>query len=256
MRDLQKAGPLERSLEQAGIRERVEFERLDVTDPASIRDGVVATLAQTGNKLDAVVHNAGVAVGGAFEDLPDAQLRRVMETNFFGVLELTRQLLPLFRAQRRGRIVIVSSEAAFAGQPANSIYCASKWAVEGWAESLTYELAPFGLDVILIEPGTYRTQIWESSPRINPSTSVYHAWTQLVSDAVDRHVAGSARDPHEVGNTIAEALESRRPRLRYTVGPAARFSLLLRGKVTARVMRLIIHWYLGVPRSRSQDREV
>ena len=104
------------------------------------------------------MHNAGVAVGGAFEDLPAAEARRVMETNFFGVLELTRHLLPSFRARRQGRIVIVSSEAAFAGQPANSIYCASKWAVEGWAKSLTFELEPFGLDVILIEPGPYRTQ--------------------------------------------------------------------------------------------------
>ncbi len=72
-----------------------------------------------------VVHNAGVAVGGAFEDLPEAQLRRVMETNFFGVIELTRALLPTFRAQRAGRIGIVSSESASAGQSAHSIYCPS-----------------------------------------------------------------------------------------------------------------------------------
>jgi len=97
-------------------------------------------LSQTGNKLDAVVHNAGVAVAGTLEDVPESELRRVMETNFFGVLELTRALLPTFRAQRRGRIVIVSSEAAFMGQPTNSIYCASKWAIEGWAEAIAYEL--------------------------------------------------------------------------------------------------------------------
>jgi short-subunit dehydrogenase len=97
--------------------------------------------------------NAGVAVAGALEDLPESEIRRVMETNFFGVLELTRTLLPTFRAQRRGRIVLVSSQAAFAGQPANSIYCASKWALEGWAESLAYEFDAFGIHVILIEPG-------------------------------------------------------------------------------------------------------
>jgi NAD(P)-dependent dehydrogenase (short-subunit alcohol dehydrogenase family) len=106
-------------------------------------------LSQTGNKLDAVVHNAGVAAAAALEDVPESELRRVMETNFFGVLELTRTLLPTFRAQRRGRIVIVSSEAAFMGQPTNSIYCASKWAVEGWAEAIAYELEPFGIDVVL-----------------------------------------------------------------------------------------------------------
>ena len=96
-----------------GVRDGVEVEQLDVNDAASIRTAVASMLSQTGKKLDAVVHNAGVAAAGALEDVPESELRRVMETNFFGVLELTRALLPTFRAQRRGRIVIVSSEAAF-----------------------------------------------------------------------------------------------------------------------------------------------
>jgi NAD(P)-dependent dehydrogenase (short-subunit alcohol dehydrogenase family) len=250
MRDLSKRGPLERSLNQAGVRANVELEQLDVTDAASIGDAVAAILLRTGNQLDAVVHNAGVAAAGAFEDLPAAEVRRVMETNFFGVLELTRHLLPSFRARRQGRIVIVSSEAAFAGQPANSIYCASKWAVEGWAESLTFELEPFGLDVILIEPGPYRTPIWESSPRIKPPSSPYQGWMQGVSDAVDRYVVRSARDPQEVGDVIAGALEARRPRFRYPVGPLARLNHFLRGKLPTRVLRRGTFWHLGISRSR------
>ncbi len=249
MRDLDKRGPLERWLDQAGVRSHVEFEQLDVTDPASIRDAVVAILLRSGNRLDAVVHNAGVAAAGAFEDLPAAEIRRVMETNFFGVLELTRHLLPSFRAQRQGRIVIVSSEAAFAGQPANSIYCASKWAVEGWAESLTFELEPFGLDVILIEPGPYRTPIWESSPRMKPPSSPYRGWTQHVSDAVDRYVVRSARDPQEVGDVIAGALAAGRPRFRYPVGPLARLNHFLRGKLPTRILRRGTFWHLGISRS-------
>ena len=110
------------------------------------------------------MHNAGVAAAGALEDVPESEVRRVMETNFFGVLSLTRALLPTFRGQRRGRIVIVSSEAAFYGQPTNAIYCASKWAIEGWAEATAYELEPFGIDFVLVEPGPYRTAIWESTP--------------------------------------------------------------------------------------------
>jgi NAD(P)-dependent dehydrogenase (short-subunit alcohol dehydrogenase family) len=152
MRNLEKRGLLEQALKEAGVQNDVEIEQLDVTDTTSIRSAVASTLSQTGNKLDAVVHNAGVAAVGALEDVPESELRRVMETNFFGVLELTRALLPTFRAQRRGRIVIVSSEAAFMGQPTNSIYCASKWAVEGWAEAVAYELEPFGIDIILVEP--------------------------------------------------------------------------------------------------------
>jgi NAD(P)-dependent dehydrogenase (short-subunit alcohol dehydrogenase family) len=112
MRNLEKRGLLEQALKEAGVRDGVEIEQLDVNDAASIRTAVASMLSQTGNKLDAVVHNAGVAAAGALEDVPESELRRVMETNFFGVLELTRALLPTFRAQRRGRIVIVSSEAA------------------------------------------------------------------------------------------------------------------------------------------------
>ena len=160
MRDLTKKGLLEAALESAGV--RVSILQLDMGDAASIHAAVAAMLKQTGNAVDAVVHNAGVAVAGALEDLPQSEIRRVMETNFFGVLELTRALLPTFRAQNSGRIVVVSSQAGFVGQPANSIYCASKWALEGWAESMAYELDAFGIHVILVEPGPYKTQIWKA----------------------------------------------------------------------------------------------
>ena len=159
MRNLEKAGSLEQALKDTRGQNSVEIEQLDVTSGASIQAVVKSLLARTGNTLNAVVHNAGVAAAGAFEDVPESELRRVMETNFFGVLGLTRALLPTFRAHASGRIVLVSSEAAFMGQPTNSIYCASKWAIEGWAEAIAYELEPFGIEVILIEPGPYRTEI-------------------------------------------------------------------------------------------------
>ena len=122
MRNLEKTGALEQALKEAGLQNRVELEQLDVTSGASIQAAVESILARTSNKLDAVVHNAGVAAAGAFEDVPESELRRVMETNFFGVLGLTRALLPTFRAQRNGRIVLVSSEAAFMGQYTLSLH--------------------------------------------------------------------------------------------------------------------------------------
>jgi NAD(P)-dependent dehydrogenase (short-subunit alcohol dehydrogenase family) len=197
MRNLTKRVLLEQTLEKTGLRDRVEIEQLDVTSGTSIAGAVKSILARTGNKLDAVVHNAGVAAAGAVEDVPESELRRVMETNFFGVLELTRALLPTFRVQGSGRIVIVSSEAAFMGQPANAIYCASKWAIEGWAEAIAYELEPLGIEIVLIEPGPYRTEIWNSTPRIQPARSPYRAWTQQVFRAGDAHAASLARDPKE-----------------------------------------------------------
>jgi NAD(P)-dependent dehydrogenase (short-subunit alcohol dehydrogenase family) len=250
MRNLEKRGLLEQALKEAGVRDGVEVEQLDVNDAASIGTAVASMLSQTGNKLDAVVHNAGVAAAGALEDVPESELRRVMETNFFGVLGLTRALLPTFRAQRRGRIVIVSSEAAFMGQPTNSIYCASKWAVEGWAEAIAYELEPFGIDVVLVEPGPYRTEIWNSTARIQPPGSPYHAWVQHVFRAGDAHAARMARDPREVALVIAHALEARRPRFRYPVGPFARLNHFLRGKLPSRLLRRATALYLGLSRAR------
>jgi NAD(P)-dependent dehydrogenase (short-subunit alcohol dehydrogenase family) len=250
MRNLEKKGPLERALKEAGVEHSVEIEQLDVNDAASIRSAVASALSQTGNKLDAVVHNAGVAAVGALEDLPELDLRRVMETNFFGVLALTRALLPTFRVHRRGRIVIVSSEAAFMGQPTNSIYCASKWAVEGWAEAAAYELEPFGIDMILVEPGPYRTEIWNSTPRIQPPGSPYYAWVRHVLQAGDAHAARMARDPREVALVIARALEARRPRFRYPVGPLARLNHFLKGKLPSRLLRRATTLYLGLSRTR------
>lgn len=250
MRDLEKRGALEGLLAQSGARQHVEIGQLDVTHAASIRAAVDAVLSATGGKLHAVVHNAGVAVGAAFEDLADDHVRRVMETNFFGVLALTRALLPTFRSQRHGRIAIVSSDSAFFGQPANSIYCASKWAIEGWAESIAYELAPFGIEVVLIEPGPFRTNIWENSAHIVPADSAYRQWLHRVFRGAEKHVQATARDPKEVAAVIGKALEAARPRLRYPVGPIARFNHLLRGKLPIRLARKGVERYLGLRRPK------
>jgi NAD(P)-dependent dehydrogenase (short-subunit alcohol dehydrogenase family) len=250
MRDLKRKDPPERALKDAGLSERVTFVQLDVTDPASIEAAVATVLSKTGNTLDAVVHNAGIAVAGVLEDLPDADIRRVMETNFFGVLKLTRALLPIFRAQGRGRIVLLSSQAALAGQPGNSMYCASKWALEGWAESLAYEVDPFGIDVVLIEPGPYRTEIWNNTKWVVPAESAYLPWLKRLRQAADRHQAKTSRDPKEVALVVAKALEARRPRFRYQVGPFAKLDYFLRGKMPTKLIRRGTTRYLGLPLAR------
>ena len=247
MRNLEKRADLEQALERAGTRDRVEIVELDLNDTASIETAAATVLLRKEGALDAVVHNAGVSVAGAFEDLPRPEVRRVMETNFFGVLELTRRLLPTFRSQRGARIVVVTSEAAFMGQPANSIYCASKWALEGWCELLAYEMVPFGIKVILVEPGPYRTEIWRSTPRVQPQDSAYRAWVQRVFSAADAHAASVARDPKEVAAVIARAVEANHPRFRYPVGPFARLNHVLRGKIPSRLLRRGVSRYLGLP---------
>jgi NAD(P)-dependent dehydrogenase (short-subunit alcohol dehydrogenase family) len=250
MRDLQGKAALLQAVGKAGLADRVSIEQLDVADGTSIDKAVAAILSSTGGSLDAVVHNAGVAVAGAFEDLPEEDIRRIFETNVFGVLRLTRAVLPALRAAEQGRIVIVSSEAAFCGQPLNSIYCASKWAIEGFAESLAFEVFPFGIDVVLIEPGPHRSEIWHGSPRNTPRNSPYFAWVQRLFANADRHYERVAGDPDKVARVIADALEAKTPRFRYAVGPSARLSHFLRGKLPTRLIRRGTRRYLGLPMSR------
>jgi NAD(P)-dependent dehydrogenase (short-subunit alcohol dehydrogenase family) len=188
-----------------------------------------------------------VAVAGVLEDLPSRsdEIRRVIG-NFFGVLWL-RALLPTFRAQRHGRIVLVSSQAALAGQPGNSMYCASKWALEGWAESLAYEVDPFGIDVVVIEPGPYRTEIWNSSEWIMPQDSAIS-----VVEALRQAQTGinkTSRDPGKLRRNCQRA-QARRPRFRYQVGPFAKLDYLLRGKMPTKLIRRGTTRYLGLPLAR------
>ena len=202
---------------------------------ARSQTAVARTLGKTGGKLDAVVHNAGVAAGGAFEDLPDAELRRVMETNFFGVLALTRALLPTFRAQRTGRIVVVSSESAFAGQPANSIYCASKWAVEGWAESLAFEVSPFGIDVVLVEPGPTSPTSGRAPPASARRAAPIGRGRSTCSARAMRTWPRTGATRIEVARRIAKVLEARRPPVPQSRRAHGSHHHFMRGKIPSRL---------------------
>jgi NAD(P)-dependent dehydrogenase (short-subunit alcohol dehydrogenase family) len=130
------------------------------------------------------------------------------------------------------------------------MYCASKWALEGWSESLAYEVDPFGLDVVVIEPGPYRTQIWSSTKWVKPADSAYLPWLRRLSQSADWHQAKTSRDPKEVAVGIAKALEARRPHFRYQIGPFAKLDYFLRGKVPTKLIRRGTTRYLGLPLSR------
>jgi NAD(P)-dependent dehydrogenase (short-subunit alcohol dehydrogenase family) len=243
LRDPARGAALEQRLAADGS--TAEVLRLDVTDPASVTEAVGVALERAGG-LDAVVNNAGVGDAGFFEDVDDAAVRAVLETNFFGTLAVTRAVLPAMRERGRGRVVVVSSVGAFAASPALSVYGASKWALEGWAESLAIEVAPFGIGVLLVEPGTYKTGIWTAA-RISrrpgsPYTAIVERLEPRIRDSVERF----GRDPREVGERIADVLESRRPALRNPVGPDAHVTRLLAHTLPLRARRALTTRMMGL----------
>jgi NAD(P)-dependent dehydrogenase (short-subunit alcohol dehydrogenase family) len=243
MRDPDRRAALDTAAETAGV--GVEVLQLDVCDPASIDRAVAEVLSRAG-RLDAVVHNAGIADAGFFEDLPDEQFRRVIETNFFGTLALTRAVLPIMREQRRGRIVVVSSTSAFVAEPGLSAYASSKWAVEGWAQSLAVEVAPFGIDVALIEPGKYKTDIWDKAAIAGPAGSPYRAFVDAMEPKIRAMVERNGRDPAEVARRIVRVLSARRPRFRNPVGPDARITWAMSHLLPFSIRRRILARATGI----------
>ena len=193
--------------------------RLDVTDFESVREAVRAALAAFG-ALDAVVNNAGMAVYGMAEEVPEETLRRQLDTNFFGAVAVTKTVLPHMRERRAGQLVFVSSDWGRTGIPGYSSYCASKFALEGWVESLAHEVAGFGLGVALVEPGAFDTGFTsqEVAAAQNPA-SPYTALYQAVCEGFGGE--GQAPTGEPVAEAILRAAAGEEPRLRVPVGTDA-----------------------------------
>jgi len=204
---------------QADWVQRIRPIRLDVTVETQIRQAI-GRIAQETGRLDALVNNAGFAAGGFLETLPIERWRAQFETNVFGVVAVTRTALPLMRQGSGGRIVMVGSISGHVGIPALSPYCASKHALEGIAEALRLELAPFGISVSIVDPGAYRTPIWlKSMAAIAPPepASPYAGLYDKIKPEFDKS-ASTMRDPERVADVIVQALTDKRPKLRYLPG--------------------------------------
>jgi NAD(P)-dependent dehydrogenase (short-subunit alcohol dehydrogenase family) len=228
MRDLARREKLEAAARAAGVLDRIEFLALDVTDAEQIA-ALAATIAARPGPLDAIVNNAGFAMAGFAEDVTDAELRQQFETNFFGAAAVTRAFLPQLRRQGAGHIVMVSSISGRMGFPGISSYCASKFALEGWAETLRLELKPLGIQVVLVEPGSFETDIWTRNATISsrtldansPNADRVARWRKQLETGKPK------ANPQAVANGIAAILDHPRPRLRYVFGRDAKMGLLL-----------------------------
>ncbi|MDE1920675.1 MAG: SDR family oxidoreductase [Candidatus Omnitrophica bacterium] len=215
MRDTSKRFRLENGL--AKHRAQAFIRALDVTQPLTIQN-VVDEIDQTHGRIDVLVNNAGYLVAGFFEDLKPEEIRAQMETNFFGAQNVCRGVLPLMRRQKKGRIINISSIAGQIGTPTLGAYNASKWALEGFSESLYFELKPFGISVSLLEPGLYTTELFSKNIRYaqdfdNPQSPYFSLNRKIKAYSHKFHKLG--KDPNRIAGLIERIINERSPRLRY-----------------------------------------
>ncbi len=229
MRDLTRREKLIAAAKAACILDRIEIHALEVTNAAQIT-ALAARLSTRSDPLHALVNNAGFAMAGFADDVSDAELRRQFDANFFGAAAVTRAFLPQFRRQGFGHIVMLSSISGRIGFPGISSYVASKFALEGWAETLRFELKPLGIQVVLVEPGSFDTDIWTRNAHIaaatqdprGPNAAQVVKWKDRMLNAHPR------ANPQQVADSIAAILDTPRPRLRYVIGRDAKTGLWLR----------------------------
>ena len=195
-----------------------EMIAMDVTDDASVQRGIAAVHARAG-RIDAVINNAGNALMGAIEDTSVEEARAQLETNFFGVFRVCRAVLPIMRAQGGGHIVNISSLAGVLGLPFSGLYSASKFALEGMTESLRLETRRFGIKVVLIEPGDFRSDL-ATVRRTAAAAGANDAYGAAFArfKAQQEKDEAAAPTPEPIAQLVEQILAADRPRLRYHVG--------------------------------------
>jgi short-subunit dehydrogenase len=202
--------------------------KVDVTDPVSIRQSINQTVDHFGN-IDVLVNNAGYSVTGPFESSTDEQIQKLFDTNVFGLMEFTRQIIPYFRNQKDGVIINISSMGGRISLPFMSLYHSTKWAVEGFSESLQHELSLFNIKVKVIEPGPVKTDFYSRSMDFakNKNLKIYDEYF----DKFMRLTLRSRRMGFEPGKTaeaIYDAATDKRWKTRYPSDAGARGALFLR----------------------------
>ncbi len=197
--------------------DRVRGIRLDVTDATTIDRAVAATI-ETFGRIDVVVNNAGHGSVGAVEELAMPDLRALMEVMFFGAVAVTKAALPHLRRQGSGAIVQLSSMGGQLSMPGFGAYCAAKFALEGLSEALAAEVAPFGVRVLIVEPGAFRTEFGGHRMHRSPSIEAYRISTGRTRAAVDAMDGSQPGDPVKAARAIIEALDSDDPPLRLALG--------------------------------------
>ncbi len=234
MRNLKKSDELLKTASKENIPLKVI--QLDVNDDRSVSNAIDSIVKENG-RIDVLVNNAGFDLFGSLEELTIEEIKGQFETNFFGAARVTKSVIPTMRKQGSGIIINVSSIGGRIGLvPCNTMYHASKFALEGFTESLRHELTEFNIDVILIEPGAIRSNFAENirtAKNYDSNNSPYAKTVQKVFEGFEPMLA-NASDPKEVAQVILNAANSSSPNIRYTVGKDAESILKARAELSDR----------------------
>ena len=214
MRDLKKEAVIKKIAEEENLPLKVI--ELDVDNDDSVQNAV-ETIIEEKQRIDVLVNNAGWGIWGTAEDVSIEEFRAQFETNFFSVVRMIQKVAPIMRKQGTGDIVNISSIAGRIGFPVSTAYISSKFAIEGLSESLRYELGPFGIDVIIIEPGVIKTNFFDSMKTAKKADDAYKEITEKVISGV-KMMAEMGTPPKEVANVIIKSLKEEKPLPRYVVG--------------------------------------
>lgn len=209
------------SLEEIIKKERLDLNirELDVNDDTSI-ENTINCITREANRIDVLINNAGYGLVGFFEDLTLDEIRNQFETNFFGVLNITKKIIPIMRLQKSGTIINVSSGAGQVGFPGISAYVSTKFAIEGFSESLMYELFPYGIKVVIIEPGVIKSNFFRNcivSEHSMKKSSPYSRSLDKFQKNVEL-MQEHATSPFDVAKVILQVLGNNEPKQRYIVG--------------------------------------
>ena len=226
MRDTTKSDKIKEITQKENL--KISILELDVDNEKSVKSAIAQILDQK-QRIDVLVNNAGWGLWGCVEDVSVDEFKEQFETNFFSIIRLIQEVAPTMRKQSSGTIVNVSSVVGRIGFPASPAYISSKFALEGLSESLRFEFAPFGIDVIIIEPGVIKTDFMKNMKMAKKSEldTVYKDITTKVVSGV-KMMAEMGTPPKEVANTIVKAIKDKKPLPRYIVGNDA--SMFLEAK--------------------------
>ena len=216
MRDVKKSGNLDKIVNDECL--PIKVLELDVDSEKSVDDAIAKIMEEKG-RVDTLINNAGWGMWGAVEDVSIEEFKQQFETNFFSIIRLIQKVAPIMRKQKSGSIVNVSSVAGKIGFPVSPAYISSKFALEGLSECIRFELGPFGINVIIIEPGVIKTNFFDSMKMAKKSNSdsVYNEITSKVVSGV-KMMAEMGTEPKEVADTIIKSINEEKPLPRYIVG--------------------------------------